>query len=79
MHSRSKCLAASAQHDVIDSPVLLHRSVLHYFLQLNSGLAKALVYFFFPYNGSSNPELSLTSFKTFLLDCIVTAVISVCI
>ena len=30
-------------------------------------------------DGSSSAYLSLTSFKIFLLDCIVTAVISVCI
>ena len=34
---------------------------------------------FFPYDGSSSAWLSLTSFKTTLLDCIVTAVISACI
>ena len=33
----------------------------------------------FPYNVSSSAQLSLTSFETILLDCIVTAVISVCI
>ena len=33
----------------------------------------------FPYGGSSSAQLSLTSFETILLDCIVTAVISVCI
>ena len=34
---------------------------------------------FFLYDGSSSAWLSLTSFKTILLDCIVTAVTSVCI
>ena len=34
---------------------------------------------FFPYGGSSSASLSLTSFETTLLDCIATAVISVCI
>ena len=44
------------------------------------GLAKKLVQdFFFPYDVSSSSYLSLTSFKTILLDCVVTAVISVCI
>ena len=33
---------------------------------------------FFLYDGSSSAELSLTSFKTILLDGIVTAVLSVC-
>ena len=44
------------------------------------GLAKKLIQdFFFPYDVSSSSYLSLTSFKTILLDCIVTAVLSVCI
>ena len=34
---------------------------------------------FFPYNVSSSAQLSLTSFETILLDCVVTAVISACI
>ena len=34
---------------------------------------------FFPYIGSSSAYFSLTSFKTVLLDCIVTAVIVACI
>ena len=33
---------------------------------------------FIPYHGSSRAYWSLTSFKTILLDCIVTAVISAC-
>ena len=42
------------------------------------GMAKNSV-LFFPYDGSSSAQLSLISFKTILLDCIVTAVISACI
>ena len=34
---------------------------------------------FFLYDGSSSAELSVSSFETVLLDCIVTTVISVCI
>ena len=34
---------------------------------------------FFLYNGSCSAQLSLTSFKTILLHCIVTAVISACV
>ena len=34
---------------------------------------------FFPYDGSSNAQLFLTSFKTILLDYVVTAVLSACI
>ena len=34
---------------------------------------------FFPYDGSSGAYLSLTSFETILLDCIVTTVILACI
>ena len=41
-------------------------------------LAKKFIYLF-PYRGSSNAELFLISFKAILLDCIVTAIISVCI
>ena len=41
------------------------------------GLAKTFI--FFPYDGSSSTQLSLTSFEIILLDCIVTAVISACI
>ena len=37
------------------------------------------VHLVFPFDGSSSAWLSLTSFKTTLLDCIVTAVISACI
>ena len=40
------------------------------------GLTKKFIWFF-PYNGSSSTQLSLTSFEVILLDCIVTAVISV--
>ena len=40
-------------------------------------LAKKFI--FFPYNGSSSAYLSLTSFKTILLDCIVIAIMSACI
>ena len=43
------------------------------------GLAKKFVLFFFSYTGSSSVSLSLASFETTLLDCIVTAVISACI
>ena len=43
-----------------------------------TGLAKKFIWFFL-YDGSSSAQLSLTSFKTILLDCIVTAVISACI
>ena len=35
--------------------------------------------FFFLSDGSSSPSLSLTFLETVLLDCIVTAVVSVCI
>ena len=41
-------------------------------------LAKRFVWFL-PYNGSSSTQLSLTSFETILLHCIVIAVISACI
>ena len=44
------------------------------------GWSKSLFGFFPPpYNGSSSAQLSLTSFQTILLDCIVTAVILACI
>ena len=46
-------------------------------LKHNIGLAKKLIGFL-PYDGSSSAQLSLTSFETVLLDCIVTVVISVC-
>ena len=42
------------------------------------GLAKKLLCFF-PYDGSSSAQLSLTSLETILLNYIVTAVISACI
>ena len=42
------------------------------------GLAKNL-FSFFSYNGSSSAWLSLTLFRTILLDCTVTAVISACV
>ena len=34
--------------------------------------------YFFAYGGPSNTSLSLTSFETIVLDCVVTAVISAC-
>ena len=43
-----------------------------------TGLVKKFI-MFFPYDGSNSAQWSLTSFKTILLDCIVTAVISTCI
>ena len=42
------------------------------------GLANKFIQFFL-YYGSGSAQLSLTSFETVLLDCIVTAVISACI
>ena len=41
---------------------------------VNTGLAKEFT-LFFPNDGSSSTSLSLTSFETISLDCIVTAVI----
>ena len=49
----------------------------YYWVGLKVHLGKFLAKFF-PHDGSSRPWLSSTSFRTVLLDCVVTAVISAC-